>query len=54
MKHVFLFAETKGTMSTLNLFGVENAKITCVKKLFIEMSTKNVRYYSIVVYDDLL
>ena len=54
MKCIFFITETKGAMSTLNLSGVENAKITCAKKPFIEMSTEHLRYYSVVVYDDLL
>lgn len=54
VKHVFFIAETKGSMSTLDLSGVENAKIACAKKLFNEMSTESVRYYNVATYDDLL
>ena len=54
VKHVFFIAETKGSMSTMDLKGVENAKIECAKKLFNEMSTSNVRYHNVATYDDLL
>ncbi len=54
VRHVFFVAETKGTMDTLELSGVENAKIACAKKLFNEMSTSEVRYHNVATYDDLL
>ena len=54
VRHVFFVAETKGTMDTLELSGVENAKIACAKKLFNEMSTADVRYHNVATYDDLL
>lgn len=54
VRHVFFIAETKGTMDTLELSGVENAKIACAKKLFNEMSTRDVRYHNVATYDDLL
>ena len=54
VRHVFFVAETKGTMDTLELSGVENAKIACAKKLFNEMSTAGVRYHNVATYDDLL
>ena len=54
VRHVFFIAETKGTMDTLELSGVENAKIACAKKLFNEMSTSDVRYHNVATYDDLL
>ena len=34
VKHIFFIAETKGTMETLNLKPIEQAKIACAKKLF--------------------
>lgn len=54
VRHVFFVAETKGTMDTLELSGVENAKIACAKKLFNEMSTGDVRYHNVATYEDLL
>ena len=54
VRHVFFTAETKGTMDTMELSGVENAKIACAKKLFNEMSTGDVRYHNVATYEDLL
>ena len=54
VRHVFFVAETKGTMDTMELSGVENAKIACAKKLFNEMSTSDVRYHNVATYEDLL
>ena len=44
VKHIFFIAETKGSMETLHLRGIENAKIACAKKLFGNLSTKDVVY----------
>ena len=54
VKHVCFVAETKGSLGSLNLRGVEKAKINCAKKLFNEMSTEDVRYDVVHSYDDLL
>lgn len=54
VKHVYFVAETKGTLDTLELRGVEDAKIACAKKLFNEASTTGVRYHEVTNYGDLL
>lgn len=54
VKHIFFIAETKGTMESLNLRPIEQAKISCAKKLFNEMSTSNVRYHDVDSYQSLL
>ena len=54
MKHVFFVAETKGSMSSLQLRGVERAKIECARKLFNELSDANVRYDAVDSYESLL
>ncbi|MEH3032877.1 MAG: DEAD/DEAH box helicase family protein [Aeromicrobium erythreum] len=40
VKHVYFVAETKGSLSTLQLKGVEDAKIECARKFFAEVNTK--------------
>lgn len=40
MKHVYFVAETKGSLSTLQLKGVEDAKIECARKFFAEVNQK--------------
>ena len=54
VKHIFFVAETKGSMETMELRGVEKAKIACAKKLFNEISTGEVRYAAVGSYEDLL
>ena len=54
IKHIFFIAETKGSMDSMQLKGVEIAKIKCAKKLFNEMSTNNVRYHEVTDYDTML
>lgn len=44
VKHIFFVAETKGTMSSMELKEIEKAKISCAKKLFNSISTDNLRY----------
>lgn len=54
VKHIFFVAETKGTMSSLELRPIEKAKISCAKKLFNEMSTSKVKYHEVDSYQSLL
>jgi type III restriction enzyme len=58
VKHVFFVAETKGSMSTLQLKGVEEAKIECARKFFASLNDKadnnSVKYDVVKDYDSLL
>ena len=54
VRHVFFVAETKGSMDSLTLRPIEEAKIACAKKLFNELSTEDVRYHEVHDYQDLL
>lgn len=54
VKHIFFIAETKGTMDSLNLKPIEQAKISCAKKLFNEISTSTVKYHDVDSYQSLL
>lgn len=54
VKHIYFIAETKGTMESLNLRPVEQAKIRCARKLFNEISTENVKYHDVDSYQSLL
>ena len=54
VKHIFFVAETKGTMDSLQLKPIEQAKISCAKKLFNEMSTSKVKYHDVDSYQNLL
>lgn len=54
VKHIFFIAETKGTMDSLQLKPIEQAKISCAKKLFNEISTNGVKYHNVDSYQTLL
>ncbi len=54
VKHIFSIAETKGTMDSLELRQIEQAKISCAKKLFNEISTSGVKYHDVDSYATLL
>ena len=54
VKHIFFIAETKGSLQSMQLNAIENAKIDCCTQLFNEMSTKSVRYHKVTCYQDLI
>ena len=54
VKHVYFIAETKGTMDSMQLKTIEQAKIRCAKKLFNEVSTADVVYDQVDTYENLL
>lgn len=54
VKHIFFIAETKGSMSSMDLSKIELAKIECAEKLFNSISTAKVRYHKVASYSDLL
>lgn len=54
IKHIFLIAETKGSLSSMQTSKIENAKIDCARKLFNSLSTAKVRYHKVTSYSDLL
>ena len=54
VKHIYFIAETKGSMESMNLRPIEQAKITCAKKLFNEISTADVVYDQVDSYQHLL
>ena len=54
IKHIFFIAETKGSMSSMDLSKIELAKIECAEKLFNSISTAKVRYHKVASYSDLL
>lgn len=54
VKHIFFIAETKGSLQSMQLNAIENAKIDCCTKLFNEMSIADVRYHKVTCYQDLL
>lgn len=55
-RHLFFVAETKGSLETMELRGVENSKIACAKRLFndLQLDGSNVHYEKVAKYQDLL
>ena len=54
VKHIFFIAETKGSLQSMQLNAIENAKIDCCTQLFNEISTEKVRYHKVTCYQDLI
>lgn len=57
VKHVYFVAETKGSLSSLQLKGAELAKIECARKFFDSLNTKNgqgVTYNVVTNYSELM
>lgn len=54
VKHIYFVAETKGSMSSLQLKEIEKAKIHCAKEHFKVISNGNVVYNVVNGYDELM
>lgn len=54
VKHIYFVAETKGSMSTLDLRLVEDAKIHCAREHFRAISTDTVKYDVVSSYQELM
>lgn len=58
VRHVYFVAETKYSLSSLELRGAEQAKIDCANKLFEKLAETagdpGIKYHGVTSYDDLL
>ena len=54
VKHIYFIAETKGSMSSIELRQIEKDKIACAERLFEQLSTSEVKYGKIDSYDKLI
>ena len=54
VKHVYFVAETKGSMSSLQLKPIEQAKINCAREHFRTISSDSVQYDVVDNYQSLL
>lgn len=54
VKHIYFIAETKGSLSTLQLRGIEDAKIKCARKHFEALNSDNIKYDVVTSYKDLM
>jgi type III restriction enzyme len=44
VKHIYFIAETKGSMSSMDLREIERAKIECARKFFVKITSDQVKY----------
>ena len=54
MKHIYFVVETKGSMSTMQLRKIEEAKIDCAREHFKTISTGSVKYAVVDSYETLM
>ncbi len=54
VKHIYFVAETKGSMSSLDLHGIEKGKIACAEKLFRQLSAANITYGKVDSFETLM
>ena len=58
VKHVYFVAETKGSLSDMELREIERAKIACAKKFFVALDAKDAKYHvtyrKVASYADLM
>lgn len=54
VKHIYFIAETKGSMSSLELREIEKARIQCAKKFFAKISSDQVKYDMVNNYEQLM
>jgi type III restriction enzyme len=54
VKHVYFVAETKGSMSSMDLRKIEEAKIDCARKFFAKITSEQVKYEVVNSYGKLM
>jgi len=54
VKHIYFIAETKGSMSSLQLREIEKSKIECARKFFSKITSDEVKYDVVDGYDKLM
>ena len=54
VKHIYFIAETKGSMSSMDLREIEKSKIACAKKFFDTITSSEVKYDVVDSYSKLM
>lgn len=54
VRHIYFIAETKGSMSSLELREIETARINCAKKFFARITSNEVKYDVVSSYEKLM
>jgi type III restriction enzyme len=54
VKQIYFIAETKGSMDSMELRGIEQAKIDCARKHFAKLNTSQLTYDVVNNYERLM
>ena len=54
VKHVYFVAETKGSMSSIDIRDIKKGKIACADKLFAQLSGSGIYFHKVTNYDNLM
>ena len=54
VRHLYFIAETKGSMSSMELREIEKSKIECARRFFSDIASENVRYDVVDSYEKLM
>lgn len=54
VKHIYFIAETKGSMSSMELRAIEKSKIECARKFFSKITSEQVKYDVVDNYGKLM
>ena len=54
VRHVYFIAETKGSMSSLELREIETARINCARRFFAKITSNEVKYDVVSSYEKLM
>ena len=54
VKHIYFVAETKGSLSSMDLREIEKSKIACARKFFAKITSDQVKYDVIDSYAKLM
>ena len=54
VKHIYFIAETKGSISTMELRKIEAAKIDCAQKFFAKITNNQIKYGVVKSYEKLM
>jgi len=54
VKHIYFIAETKGSMSSVELREIEKSKIKCARKFFHKITSDNVKYEMVDGFETLM
>ena len=54
VKHIFFIAETKGSLSSLQLREIEKCKVECARRFFTKITSEQVKYDVVTDYEKLM